>query len=71
MTMSNDFIGTKKSTFTSFIQREINQKRDHSFKFLSEYPKDEDLPFSWMTEAAAGPKSFTLSREWKESRLMI
>lgn len=71
MSMSNDFIGTKKSTFTSFIQREMNQNKDHNFKFLNEIPDDSAKPFSWLNEARSGHKAYTLSRDWKESRFMI
>lgn len=71
MSMSDDFIGTKKSTFTSFIQREMNQSKDYDFKFLDEIPKDDSIPFSWLNEKYQGQKAYTLSRDWKESRFMI
>lgn len=75
-----DFIGTNKSTFTSFIQRQINQRKDYNFKFLNYYPEDNGMPFSWIVDNTDyGPITRSISRdyreaklrEYKESRLMI
>ena len=67
MSYANDFIGTYGSTFTSFIQRNILNKKEISFKFLGkDIVKDSDI-FSWLDYIDGPPIEFV--RDWKESKI--
>ena len=67
MHYSKDFIGTPGSTFTGYIQRNINQKNDIEFKLFGEDPFLNGK-YSWN-----GHYQDTVTkqwwREWKESKI--
>lgn len=67
MHSSQDFIGTPGSTFSGYIQRNINQKREIEFKLFGE-TYQQNGKYSWN-----GHYHDTITkqwwREWKESKI--
>ncbi len=70
MHYSHDFIGTPGSTFSGYIQRSINQKKDYQWKLFKENNHFISGPYSWN-----GYSKDTITkqwwREWKESKLLL
>jgi hypothetical protein len=69
MHYSKDFIGSPGSTYTGYIHRGLNQKRDIQWRIFGEEEHTQDGPYSW--NGYNDKDSFTKQwwREWKESRL--
>jgi len=69
MHYSQDFIGSPGSTYTGYIHRGLNQKRDIQWKIFGEEEHRQDGPYSW--NGYNNKDSFTKQwwREWKESRI--
>lgn len=69
MHYSQDFIGSPGSTYTGYIHRGLNQKRDIQWKIFGEEEHLQDGPYSW--NGYNNKDSFTKQwwREWKESRI--
>lgn len=70
MHYSKDFIGSPGSTYTGYIQRSLNQKKDISWKIFGEKDYETTGKYSWN-----GYNKDTITkqwwREWKESRLSL
>jgi hypothetical protein len=71
MHYSNNFIGSPGSTFTGYIHRGINQKRDISWKVFGETEHVQNGPYSWNGYDVKDSLTKQWWREWKESRLAI
>jgi hypothetical protein len=71
MHYSQDFIGSPGSTYTGYIHRGLNQKRDVQWKIFGEEEHLQDGPYSW--NGYNNKDTFTKQwwREWKESKLWI
>jgi hypothetical protein len=69
MHYSKDFIGSPGSTYTGYIHRGLNQKRDIQWRIFGEEEHDQNGPYSW--NGYNDKDSFTKQwwREWKESRI--
>jgi len=69
MHYSQDFIGSPGSTYTGYIHRGLNQKRDIQWRIFGEEEHSQDGPYSW--NGYNNKDSFTKQwwREWKESRI--
>ena len=69
MHYSQDFIGSPGSTYSGYIHRGINQKKDIRWKIFGEEEHIQDGPYSW--NGYNGKDTFTKQfwREWKESRI--
>ena len=67
---SKEFIGSPGSTYTGYIHRGLNQKRDIQWRIFGEEEHIQDGPYSW--NGYENKDSFTKQwwREWKESRLV-
>lgn len=71
MHYSQDFIGSPGSTYTGYIHRAINQKRDIQWKIFGEQEHIQDGPYSWNGYENKDSLTKQWWREWKESRLDI
>ena len=69
MHYSQDFIGSPGSTYTGYIHRGLNQKRDIQWRIFGEEEHNQDGPYSW--NGYNNKDSFTKQwwREWKESKI--
>lgn len=69
MHYSQDFVGSPGSTYTGYIHRGLNQKRDIQWRIFGEEDHLQTGPYSW--NGYTNKDSFTKQwwREWKESRL--
>jgi hypothetical protein len=69
MHYSQEFIGSPGSTYTGYIHRGLNQKRDIQWRIFGEEEHIQDGPYSW--NGYINKDSFTKQwwREWKESRI--
>ena len=69
MHYSQDFVGSPGSTYTGYIHRGLNQKRDIQWRIFGEEEHIQDGPYSW--NGYNNKDSFTKQwwREWKESRI--
>jgi len=69
MHYSQEFIGSPGSTYTGYIHRGLNQKRDIQWRIFGEEEHNQDGPYSW--NGYNNKDSFTKQwwREWKESRI--
>ena len=69
MHYSQDFIGSPGSTYTGYIHRVLNQKRDIQWRIFGEEEHNQDGPYSW--NGYNNKDSFTKQwwREWKESKI--
>ena len=68
---SQDFIGSPGSTYTGYIHRGINQKRDIQWKIFGEDDHSAAGPYSWNGYNSKDSLTKQWWREWKESRLSI
>lgn len=70
MHYSQNFIGSPGSTYTGYIHRGLNQKRDIQWIIFGEEEHQQTGPYSW--NGYSNKDSFTKQwwREWKESRLV-
>lgn len=71
MHYSQDFIGSPGSTYTGYIHRGINQKRDIQWKIFGEDDHVANGPYSWNGYNSKDSLTKQWWREWKESRLSI
>lgn len=71
MHYSQDFIGSPGSTYTGYIHRGINQKRDIQWKIFGEEEHIQNGPYSWNGYENKDTMTKQWWREWKESRLDI
>lgn len=71
MHYSQEFIGSPGSTYTGYIHRGLNQKRDIQWIVFGEEGYNQNGPYSW--NGYNSTDSFTKQwwREWKESRKCI
>ena len=69
MHYSQDFIGSPGSTYTGYIHRGLNQKRDIQWRIFGEEEHIQNGPYSW--NGYDNKDTFTKQwwREWKESRI--
>ena len=69
MHYSQEFIGSPGSTYTGYIHRGLNQKRDIQWRIFGEEEHLQSGPYSW--NGYSNKDSFTKQwwREWEESRL--
>jgi hypothetical protein len=69
MHYSQDFIGSPGSTYTGYIHRGLNQKKDIQWRIFGEEEHSQDGPYSW--NGYNNKDSFTKQwwREWKESKI--
>ena len=71
MHYSQDFIGSPGSTYTGYIHRGLNQKRDIQWKIFGEEEHIQDGPYSWNGYNNKDTHTKQWWREWKESRLNV
>ncbi|MFM6983875.1 MAG: hypothetical protein ACKOXF_07065 [Chitinophagaceae bacterium] len=71
MHYSNNFIGSPGSTYTGYIHRGINQKRDIQWNIFGEEEHIQNGPYSWNGYESKDTMTKQWWREWKESRLVI
>jgi hypothetical protein len=70
MHYSKDFIGSLGSTYSGYIQRSLNQKKDIRWKTFCEKEHISNGPYSWNGyNRDTATKQWW--REWKESRLSL
>lgn len=74
MHYSDKFIGTIGSTYSAYIQRSMNQKRDIDwlwFDYIDNPVYEESMPgkYSWNSSFKIDTYTKQWFREWKESRL--
>lgn len=70
MHYSKDFIGTPGSTFSGYIQRNINQRIGYNWKIFGTDQYVQDGPYSWNgNDKDTRTKQWW--QEWKESKLSI
>ena len=69
MHYSQEFIGSPGSTYTGYIHRGLNQKRDIQWRIFGEKEHLQDGPYSW--NGYNNKDTFTKQwwREWKESKI--
>ena len=69
MHYSQEFIGSPGSTYTGYIHRGLNQKRDIQWRIFGEEEHLQDGPYSW--NGYNNKDTFTKQwwREWKESKI--
>jgi hypothetical protein len=71
MHYSRDFVGSPGSTFTGYIHRGINQKRDIQWRIFGEQEHKQSGPYSWNGYENKDTMTKQWWREWKESRLSL
>jgi hypothetical protein len=69
MHYSQDFIGSPGSTYTGYIHRGLNQKRDIQWRIFGEEEHPQDGPYSWNGYDNKDSLTKQWWREWKESRI--
>jgi len=69
MHYSQDFIGSPGSTYTGYIHRGLNQKKDIQWRIFGEEEHVQDGPYSWNGYKNKDSATKQWWREWKESRL--
>ena len=69
MHYSQDFIGSPGSTYTGYIHRGLNQKRDIQWRIFGEEDHIQDGLYSWNGYSIKDSMTKQWWREWKESRL--
>jgi hypothetical protein len=69
MTHSKDFIGTIGSTYSGYIHRSVNQKKNnsHHFKNIGDFENANGFPFSWNSYGNIPISKRLWWREWRES----
>ncbi len=70
MHYSQEFIGSPGSTYTGYIHRGLNQKRDIQWRIFGEDEHIEIGPYSWNGYNNKDSLTKQWWREWKESRLV-
>ena len=68
---SQDFIGSPGSTYTGYIHRGLNQKRDIQWKIFGEEEHIQDGPYSWNGYNSRDTSTKQFWREWKESKICM
>lgn len=71
MHYSQDFIGSPGSTYTGYIHRGLNQKRDIQWKIFGEEEHIQDGPYSWNGYNSRDSFAKQFWREWKESKINV
>ena len=71
MHYSQDFIGSPGSTYTGYIHRGLNQKRDIQWKIFGEEEHTQDGHYSWNGYNNKDTHTKQWWREWKESKLNV
>lgn len=71
MHYSKNFIGSPGSTYTGYIHRAINQKRDIEWNIFNENSHIQTGQYSWNGYNNKDSLTKQWWREWKESRLCI
>lgn len=69
MHYSQDFIGSPGSTYTGYIHRGLNQKRDIQWKIFGEEEHIQNGIYSWNGYENKDSPTKQWWREWKESRI--
>ncbi len=69
MHYSQDFIGSPGSTYTGYIHRGLNQKRDIQWRIFGEEEHIQDGPYSWNGYNNKDTYGKQWWREWKESKI--
>ena len=69
MHYSQDFIGSPGSTYTGYIHRGLNQKRDIQWRIFGEEEHVQNGSYSWNGYDKKDSLTKQWWREWKESRL--
>jgi len=71
MHCSQDFIGSPGSTYTGYIHRGLNQKRDIQWKIFGEEEHTQDGHYSWNGYNNKDTHTKQWWREWKESKINV
>ena len=71
MHYSQDFIGSPGSTYTGYIHRGLNQKRDIQWKIFGEEEHTQDGHYSWNGYNNKDTHTKQWWREWKESKINV
>lgn len=71
MHYSQEFIGSPGSTYTGYIHRGLNQKRDIQWRVFGEEEFSQNGPYSWNGYNLKDTMTKQWWKEWKESRLDI
>jgi hypothetical protein len=71
MHYSKEFIGSPGSTYTGYIHRGLNQKRDIQWKIFGEEDHSQNGKYSWNGYNNKDTHTKQWWREWNESRLCI
>lgn len=69
MHYSQEFIGSPGSTYTGYIHRGLNQKRDIQWRIFGEEDHLQNSEYSWNGYTNKDSLTKQWWREWKESRL--
>jgi hypothetical protein len=69
MHYSQEFIGSPGSTYTGYIHRGLNQKKDIQWRIFGEENHIQDGPYSWNGYNNRDSLAKQWWREWKESRI--
>jgi hypothetical protein len=69
MHYSQEFIGSPGSTYTGYIHRGLNQKRDIQWRIFGEENHIQDGPYSWNGYNKKDSLTKQWWREWKESKI--
>jgi hypothetical protein len=69
MHYSQEFIGSPGSTYTGYIHRGLNQKRDIQWRIFGEEEHLQDGPYSWNGYTNRDSLTKQWWKEWKESRI--
>jgi hypothetical protein len=71
MHYSKDFIGSPGSTYTGYIHRALNQKKDIQWKIFGEPEHVQEGNYSWNGYNSRDSLTKQWWREWKESRIAL
>ena len=69
MHYSQNFIGSPGSTYSGYIYRGLNQKKDTPCKIFGEEEHIQDGPYSWNGYNSRDTFTKQFWREWKESKI--
>lgn len=69
MHYSQEFIGSPGSTYTGYIHRGMNQKRDIQWRIFGEQDHQQDGPYSWNGYNNKDSLTKQWWREWKEAKI--
>jgi hypothetical protein len=70
MHYSQNFIGSPGSTYTGYIHRALNQKKDIQWNIFGEKEHIQNGPYSWNGYESKDSLTKQWWREWRESRLL-